>query len=98
MQWQVDGEGQTAPLTADLRLATKQVQSAMETTQPAPLSPGCDPVQGESSSDEHKSANKESIVFYFFPRAARMHLICVIQQSISFKEGICFQRHEEHSS
>lgn len=63
MQWQVDGEGQTAPPTADLRLATKRVQSAMQTTQPAPLSPGCDPVQGESSSDEHKSANKESIVF-----------------------------------
>lgn len=54
LQWPVDGEGRTAPRTVDLHSAVKQAQSATATTQPVPLSPGCDLVQGESSSDEHK--------------------------------------------
>lgn len=57
----MDGEGQTAPRTADLHSAAKQVQSATATTQPAPRSLGCDLVQGESSSDERKIGNKGEI-------------------------------------
>lgn len=66
MRWQVDAEGETAPPTADLRSATTRVQSAMEATRPAPLSPGCDPVQGEWTCDQHKAASQDSVVGVFF--------------------------------
>lgn len=58
LQWPVDGEGRTAPRTVDLHSAAKQAQSA---TQPAPQSPGCDLVQGESSSSYTKLGNKGEI-------------------------------------
>lgn len=59
MQWQVDGEGRTAPPTADRRSATTLVRSAMETTPPAPRSPGFGLAQGESTLNECKSPKRE---------------------------------------